>query len=293
MPEATTFLSFRLGLNLRSKVSSGGNFPVSLALHSDLLYVLNAGGDGMIMGFTVRPDGELMPLEDSQRSLHIGGKEPPYVFQAPGQLAFTPNGRQLVVVDKGIRTEEHETHKIHIFNVDKQGMPGAAPVTTVANGHLPFAAVFSPQGHLLIVGVFGRGPVLEGTGGVSSYRILPDGNLRLLHGSADTYQRESCWIGATGNYAYVTNFGSHSISGYEIRPDGALRLLNMDGVTAMTGEGSHPVDFAVTPDGRFLYVLLPGSSQVGIYGINPDGSLTSRGSLKGDWPIGSQGMAVL
>jgi 6-phosphogluconolactonase (cycloisomerase 2 family) len=281
------------GLSLCSKVNAGGNFPVSLALHSDLLYVLNAGGDGAIMGFAVQPDGRLMPLGDSRRSLGIGGTEPPYVFQAPGQIAFTPNGRQLVVVEKGIRTEDHTTHKLHVFTVDEQGMPSATPTTTVANGLLPFAATFTPQGHLLVVEVFGQGPILKGTGGVSSYAVRPDGSLRLITGSVATYQRESCWIRASGNYAYVTNFGTHSITGYQVGANGSLHLLNADGVTAMTGDGSHPVDFAITPDGHLLYVLLPGTSQVGIYGINPGGSLTRLGAFQGEWPIGSQGMVAI
>lgn len=280
------------GLNLCTKVNSGGNFPVSLALHSDLLYVLNAGGDGVVMGFSVSPDGGLVPLEGSRRSLGVGGSEPPAVFQAPGQIAFTLDGRQLVVVEKGIRTEEHATHKLHVLNIDDMGLPNARPVATLANGYLPFAATFTDQGYLLVVEVFGRGPILTGTGGVSSYAVRPDGSLRLISASVDTYQRESCWIGVSGNYAYVTNFGSHSITGYQIAMDGSLRLLNNDGVTAMTGDGSHPVDFAVTPDGRFLYVLLPGASQVGCFGINADGSLTDLGPFQGDWPIGSQGMVV-
>lgn len=280
------------GLSLHGKVHSGGNFPVSLALHSDLLYVLNAGGDATIMGFSVLPDGGLVPLEGSRRSLGVGGSEPPDVFQAPGQIAFTPDGRQLIVVEKGIRTEDHATHKIHVLTIDDMGMPNYKPVTTVANGHLPFAASLTPQGHLLVVEVFGRGPILTGTGGVSSYTVRPDGSLRLISASVDTYQRESCWIKVSGNYAYVTNFGSHSITGYQLGDDGSLRLLNGDGVTAMTGDGSHPVDFAVTPDGRFLYVLLPGTSQVGVYRINPDGSLVHLDAFQGKWPIGSQGVVV-
>ena len=72
----------------------------------------------------------------------------------------------------------------------------------------------------------------------------------------------------------------------------AIQLLNEDGVTAMTGAGSHPIDFTATPDGRFLYVLLPGTSQVGMYGINQDGSLTQQGAAQGEWPIGLQGIVA-
>jgi 6-phosphogluconolactonase len=280
------------GLSLLNKVSSGGNFPVSLALHGDLLYALNAGGDGIIMGFTIQPDGQLIPFEDSRRSLGVGGTEPPNVFQAPGHILFSPDGRMLVVIEKGIRPEDHTTHKLHVFTVGADGRPSMAPTTTISHGHFPFAATFTQAGHLLVVEVFGRGPVEKGTGAVSSYTIHPNGSLHVISGTVDNQQGASCWIGAVGSYAYVTNFASHTITGYRIGEDGNLQLLNEDGVTAMTGAGSHPIDFAATPDGRFLYVLLPGSSQVGIYAINQNGGLTKLGAAQGEWPIGLQGIVA-
>src|SRR5688572_24640586 len=74
--EISSFRIQRDGLILVDKVSSGGNFPVSLSLHGNLLYVLNAGGDATIVGFRVQPDGHLIELEGSLRSLGVGGKEP-------------------------------------------------------------------------------------------------------------------------------------------------------------------------------------------------------------------------
>jgi 6-phosphogluconolactonase (cycloisomerase 2 family) len=280
------------GLRLSAKVGSGGNFPVSLAHHGDRLYVLNAGGDGTVMGFSVRPDGGLTALDGSRRSLGVGGTEPPFVFQAPGQILFAPDGRHLVVVDKGIRSEDHATHKLHVFAMDDRGMPSARPATTGANGQLPFAATFTAQGHLLVVEAFGRGPIFEGTGAVSSYAVQPNGALRLIEASRDSKQQESCWIRASGHFAYVVNFASHSIGGYRIGADGSLALLNPDGVTAPTGDGTHPIDFALAPGGHVLHVLLPGTSQVGSFGIHSDGSLTRLAVIQGEWPIGVQGMAV-
>jgi 6-phosphogluconolactonase (cycloisomerase 2 family) len=130
------------------------------------------------------------------------------------------------------------------------------------------------------------------TGAVTSYAINLDGSLKVISGTVDTHQRETCWIAATDRYAYVTDFASHAITGYRIDMGGSLSLLNQDGVTAGTGEGTYPIDLAVAPDQQFLYVLLPGKSQVGIYRVNDDGSLASLGAVNGDWPIGMQGLAV-
>src|SRR5262249_54756619 len=157
------------------------------------------------------PDGRLKALEGSRRSLGVGGKEPPYVFNAPGHILFSPSGDKLVIVEKGIRPEDHSTHKLHLFSVADDGRPSQMPVTTISHGHFPFAATFDHNGHLLVVEVFGRGPVEKGTGAVSSYNVEPDGSLQLISGTVDNRQGASCWITAVNSYAYVTNFAGDTI----------------------------------------------------------------------------------
>jgi 6-phosphogluconolactonase len=288
--------SFRIQANelsLVDKVSSGGNFPVSLALYGDLLYVLNAGGEATIVGFRVQSDGRLIELEGSLRSLGVGGKQPPYVFNAPGQVLFSPAGDKLVVVGKGIRPEDQSTHKFYVFALDATGLPEQRPAITLSHGNYPFSAAFDQNGNLLVAEVFGHGPVLTGTGAVSSYAIMPDGSLQVIDGTVDNHQDGSCWITTTNSYVYVTNFGGHTISGYQVAKDSSLQLLTEGGVSSVTGSGSHPVDLAATANGRFLYALLPGTSEVAIYSIDGSGSLTDMGRVKGEWPIYVQGLAVI
>ena len=71
--EISVFQVETTGLTLAHIIASGGEFPVSLTVHGNLLYVLNAGGDGNITGFTVDRGGQLNPLSDSTRSLGAGG----------------------------------------------------------------------------------------------------------------------------------------------------------------------------------------------------------------------------
>src|SRR5919199_58735 len=56
-------------LELVAVVPSGGAYPVSLTVHHDRLYVLNAAGAGSLVGFTLAPDGQLTPLAGATRSL--------------------------------------------------------------------------------------------------------------------------------------------------------------------------------------------------------------------------------
>ena len=57
-------------LALQQVVGSGGAFPVSVAVHGDLVYVLNALGGGSIQGF-VSAFGHLFPLPWSNRNLGL------------------------------------------------------------------------------------------------------------------------------------------------------------------------------------------------------------------------------
>src|SRR3989441_12833176 len=57
------------GLSLTSRVASGGVRPISLTVHGGVVYVLNAGADGNISGFSVGSDGTLSPIFGSTRAL--------------------------------------------------------------------------------------------------------------------------------------------------------------------------------------------------------------------------------
>ncbi|MBA2263567.1 MAG: beta-propeller fold lactonase family protein [Chloroflexi bacterium] len=95
----------------------------------------------------------------------------------------------------------------------------------------------------------------------------------------------------SGRFAYVTNTGSVTVSGYAIGSDGSLTLLDPDGVTAVTGAGSSPIDADVSHNSRFLFVLNAGTDSIAGFGINGgDGSLTSVGETFG-LPASSVGLA--
>ena len=81
------------GLALEACIASGGETPTSVAVHGNLVYVLNAGGTPNVSGFTVGDDG-VTPLEGSTRPLSASAD--------PAQVAFSPDGTTLVVTERGI-----------------------------------------------------------------------------------------------------------------------------------------------------------------------------------------------
>lgn len=88
-------------LCLRQVLASGGTFPVSVAVHGDLLYVVNAHEAGAITGYRII-DGQVDSIEGSTRSLGLTPVTGPGQFlNTPGQVGFTPDGQQLIITTKG------------------------------------------------------------------------------------------------------------------------------------------------------------------------------------------------
>jgi 6-phosphogluconolactonase (cycloisomerase 2 family) len=70
--------------------------------------------------------------------------------------------------------------------------------------------------------------------------------------------------------------------------DGTISLL--DAQAGLTGDGSEPLDMALSNNGKYLYVIGAGSSEITIFRVQADGSLESLGAVS--VPAGSLGLAA-
>ena len=272
------------GLSLTDIVDSGGDYPVSLAFSNRLLYVLNVGGDGNITGFQLSNDGHLSPIANSTRSLQAAtppdGSQP-NILEAPGQVGFSPKGDYLVITDKGGVSGDG---KLLVFQVNMDGLPAVNPVITHTANPVPFAFTFDQFGNLVVVDA--------AAGTVTAYEIEMSGALTTLS-TAMTGQAATCWIVNNSRYIITDNTGSGTISAFSSTHDGILSPVNADGIVANTGNGSLPLDNAVSHNGQFIYSLNTGAGQIGMFRINGDGSLTSLGTVGGYSPVsGFQGIAA-
>jgi 6-phosphogluconolactonase (cycloisomerase 2 family) len=247
------------GLELVSTVWSGGMRPVSLTVHKNLLYALNAAGAGNIAGFTVGQKGALAPLAGSIRPLSGAP------VTAAAQVQFSPDGRFLVVTEKA-------TNTIDTYLVGSDGLP-SPPNPQPSNGATPFGFDFGLRGDLIVSEAFGGGP---GLAAASSYRIGADGTLHLVSGSLGNTQTAACWAVVTqnGRFAYTANTPAGSISGYRIGKDGSLSLVDADG---LTGVSHSPLDVALSNNSRFLYAFNSGEGTVSAFRVEADGGLTHIG----------------
>ena len=265
------------GLEMTDIEPSGGTMPVSVTVHEDLVYVLNAGGDGNISGFTL-DDGDLTPLDDSSRPL--SGEPSP----GPAQVGLSHDGSVLVVT-------ERLTNRIDTYLVDEDGLL-SDPIVQDSSGLTPFGFGFTPEGRLIVSEAFGGN---SDASAVSSYDIEPDGDLDVNSASVPTTETAACWIVVTngGKFAYTTNTGSDSITGYKVKKSsGILIMLNGDGVTATTEAGSAPTDMALSNGSRFLYALNSATGEIDAFKVKKNnGKLTEVDNI-GGLPDSATGLAA-
>lgn len=255
--EVSTFAIGNAGAVLTDKTSSGGKHPISVALHGNTVYVLNAGGQAgavdSITGFSLI-DGKLSPIPNSSHGLSG-------INTNPAQIGFSDDGTILIVTEK-------DTGVIDTFRLDEAG--GIADAKRFASaGQTPFG--FDVRGDRLVVSeAFGGA---ANASAASSYQIEPDGSLELISASVPTTESSACWalITTNGRYAYTANTGSATLTGYAVDNAGQLIRLDEDGVTAVTG-GAGPADLAFSNGSRFLYVR-NGNGSIAGFRVNADGLL--------------------
>ena len=241
--------------SLVARVSSGGTTPVSLTVHGDVLYVLNAGGSGNIAGFRIGATGRPTAIAGAVRPLSS-------VSAGAAQIAFDNDGEALVVTEKA-------TNRISVYEVNRGLAHG--PRSYPSNGLTPFGFGFDRRNTLLVSEAFGGQP---NAAALSSYDLAEEGaGLQLIDGSVPTAQTAACWVilARHGRYAYTTNTGSGSVTGFGIDRSGRLARLSADGRTGVTGRG--PTDGTTSPGGSTLFVLSPPIGTVTSFHVAADGSL--------------------
>jgi 6-phosphogluconolactonase (cycloisomerase 2 family) len=251
----------------RQVIGSHGQFPVSIAIHGNLVYVLNALGGGSVSGF-VRAGGYLVPVPAWHRALGLDPDQTPQFTSTPGQVGFTPDGAHLVV------TTKNGGNTIDVFRVGELG-PSARPTAASLPGTVPFGFTFDSYGHLVVTEA--------GPNAVATFSVAANGALTQLNAIA-TGQAATCWITAADGHLYASNAGSGTESVLRDDPAGTLTPLG----AAATDAGT--VDATASADGRYLYVQAGGPGNVDVYRVNPGGTLSKTGSVAVPGAVGGEGI---
>ncbi|MEU3183974.1 beta-propeller fold lactonase family protein [Streptomyces sp. NPDC006923] len=258
-------------LRRQQVIPSGGTFPVSVTVHGDRVYVLNARRGGSIQGYRHTKDG-LRRVPAWHRSLRLNTTASPEFTHTPGQVSFTPDGSSLVVTTKA------GGNGIDVFPLGSSGAPSAKPVVNSKKNSVPFGVTFDSRGRLVVADT---GPNV-----VLTFALGRKGRLTLLH-DVPTGQQASCWVVRAGSRFYVSNAGSSTLSGFQQTRGAVLKPLG----NTPTGVGT--VDAAVTPNGRYLYVQTGGVGAVDAFRINRDGTLTKIGTTDVPDAVAGEGIVVI
>lgn len=258
-------------------VSSGGNEPVSVAVHDNLVYVANAGDGGSnYTGFTLNAGGHLKPLADSTVTLPDGS--------TPGDVLFNGDGTRLVGARVG-------TSLIDSFTVGADGRLTAAPGSPfAAQGPGPFGSEFRPTDptELFVSNAHGG----AGNGTVSAFSDASDGTLTSIGSSPfPDFQTAPCWveISADGQFLFTVNTASNSISRYGIGSDGSLSLI---GSTSISTAHAGAEDARLAPDGGTLWVVDTGAAKLSAFAV-AGGSVTELPSSPTTLPAGSAPFGIV
>lgn len=254
----SSFAVHGANLSLVDTATTGGSSPTSVTQAGDLVYVLNAGGNGSVSGFHLLPNGHLLPVRNSTR--YLSG-----AATAPTDIVLSPNRQFLVVT-------ETATNKIDVFRVYPNGTLSDALAADSA-GPTPFAAVFASNG-ALIVG--------NASNTISSYQLEWNRSLETITSALPTQGRATCWdvIAGDGRFVYTSNAADSTVSGFIIDRGGQLTPIGAT-VLAENPEGSTNIDIAASEDGHYLYTLNSAAGAVGIFSVQQDGSLVNLDQFQG------------
>jgi hypothetical protein len=258
-------------LTLRQVVGSGGTFPVSVAVHGDLVAVLNAENGGSVQEYGVGLD-HLFPVPGWRRSLGLDPSATPQFTHTPGQVAFSPDGSKLVVTTKA------NGNDIDVFGVGRLGSLAPVPVVNSEPGTVPFGITFDRSGHLVVTET--------GLNALATFTLNPNGTVTPV-ASVASGQAATCWVAPVDGELITSNAGSASLSTYRSGSHGGLALLG----TTSTDPGT--VDASASPDGHFFYVQTGANGVVDEFHVNPNGSLDRVGAVTVPDAAGGEGIVAL
>jgi 6-phosphogluconolactonase len=298
----TSFRETVSGLKRVNQVSSGGNMPESLALHGNLLYVLNVSTTnanattGNIYGLRISSSGKLSPVGSSRTLANLA---PPDRSADPRAIDFKPNGKVIVVTELAAGfASTGPPGRIDTFVVASDGKAGPA-VAHPASDALPFGFAFDTRGHLVVSQI--RSPAGNVDGSVSSYNVSDSGAVTPIS-TKPSGGILPCWVVVSkdNRYAYVVNTGAGHpapVTRFRLSSSGALTAL---GAPAASQKGEFVrTDAALSHDSKFLYVLSPklgpgSASHIDEYRWTATGGLKFIGSTQpgANLGVGATGLAA-
>ena len=253
-------------------LGSGGTFPVSVAVHGDVVYVLNAENGGNVQGTASvrRPD---RPIPGSNRPLGLepGGHAAVHEHARTGRPSHADGG-QLIVTTKA------NGNDVDVFGVGQLGLPvrhRRSSTRSPARCRSRSASTARDTRRRR-----GRDRTRSPRSGSH-----PDGTITQLAAVRDRPGRHLLGRRPSAELFYASNAGS--AIGDRLRASGGGQLTLLGNTTHGRARSMRRI-----ADGRFLYVQAGASGIVDEFHVNADGSLTTVGSVTVPGAAGGEGIVA-
>ena len=253
-----------------SGCGSGGEFPVSVAIHGNVVYVLNAENGGLRPGLRSLFD-HLFALPGST-DLGLDPTATPQFVNTPGPGGLLARRPAVDRDDEGQR----QRHRRVPRRLVRPALGPAGGERRTGRGAVrdPLRRGGAPRHRR------GRNEPF------ATFTLNPGGTVTPIS-AVGTGQAATCWVAQAQGFFYASNAGSAAVTQYTETPNGALGLANQ------TGTDPGTVDAAASGNGQYLYVQTGGNGIVDAFRVGPNGTLASIGSVTVAGAIGGEGIVAL
>ncbi len=255
-------------LTFLNRQSTAGRNPAHLLVDASNRFVLVANyATGTLAVLPRRADGSLGPVQ--QLVTNPGTPGPNKVdqtFSHPHEIAYSPDGRFLIVPDKGL-----DRVFTYSFDADRGVLaPGEKPFVQVRPGAGPRHIAFYPSGRYAFVA-----DELDASVGAYQYDTQ-DGALtpfQVIPSVPDTFTGANTAaeiaISPDGRFIFVSNRGHDSVGSFAVDPvSGRLSPLGW-----VSTQGRGPRFFAIDPSGTVLHAANENSDSIVSFTLDPETGL--------------------
>jgi DNA-binding beta-propeller fold protein YncE len=274
-------------------MSSGGEFPVSIAFNTDgsMLCALNAGQMDGVQCYDVNATMGLTTMSNTRRLLNIGQTTPP---QGPlgtaSQVAFSQDGTQVYAAVKG-NPDTNTTGYIAAWNMTASGLSDQFTRVEFPMGAVaPFSMTPLPGMNGMFSADAGVGiDVFDFSNGVENTLSSPR-----TRSFSIPQQMATCWSAysnMTGNF-YTSDLLASTVSEINLDMNNNLMPSLVNQYPIFSGGATLDLNIATVNSQDYLYLLMPNITAVEVIRLDGPGNVTSLQQMDIAGPAGALNLAV-
>jgi 6-phosphogluconolactonase len=264
-------------LNLMSVTPSGGSSPIAVAQRGDLVYVVNAGGQGSVVSFRLESNERLEQIDNATVFLTTFGGG-----AGGSSIAISPDGRFLLVI-------ERIAGNLDAIPVNADGSLGSIVRTPSFPG--AFTGIFTLNGDAIVAQAG-----TASTSAVSSYSLNETtGSFSPISSNEPTQGAATCWSVLTpdGTRLFTSNTGSSTVSEFDVdESNGTVSSIVGASVASTNPTGGTNLDIAVSSDGNFLFTIDSSAGAISTFDIRGGGFSLASEVAGLPQSVGFQGIAA-